>query len=64
MPDAMVRVMCPNLRCRSVLAVPSEARGRMVRCKSCGMNVLVPKKQEAQPSAPAEAAGGKSKSKD
>lgn len=55
MPESVVRVMCPNLRCRAVLAVPSEARGRKVRCRNCGMNILVPPKPEPKPDAPAEA---------
>ncbi|MFG0285609.1 MAG: hypothetical protein ACF8R7_14420 [Phycisphaerales bacterium JB039] len=37
-----VRIMCPNLVCRKVLAVPAAARGRTVRCKICGTNIRVP----------------------
>ncbi len=44
MSDAIVRIMCPNLRCRAVLAVPNEARGRLVRCRNCGSNIRVPQK--------------------
>lgn len=55
-----IRVMCPNLRCRSVLAVPGEARGRLVRCKHCGMNIKIPAKGGPAPSAPpADAAAAK-----
>ncbi|MEM1165059.1 MAG: hypothetical protein AAGI30_02080 [Planctomycetota bacterium] len=39
----MIRIMCPNLKCRSVLAVPDDARGRLVRCNSCGTNIRIPK---------------------
>lgn len=49
----IVRIMCPNLRCRAVLAVPPEARGRLVRCRNCGMNIKIPAKSEpvkAEPS--------------
>lgn len=42
-----VRIMCPNLRCRAVLAVPGEARGRMVRCRSCATNIRIPEKKTA-----------------
>lgn len=42
----VVRIMCPNLRCRAVLAVPPEARGRLVRCRNCGMNIKIPAKAE------------------
>ncbi|MBS0186794.1 MAG: hypothetical protein JSS51_01925 [Planctomycetes bacterium] len=37
-----VRIMCPNLTCRKVLAVPGNARGKTVRCKNCGTNIRVP----------------------
>ncbi len=43
---SVVRIMCPNLRCRAVLAVPPEARGRLVRCRNCGMNIKIPTKAE------------------
>lgn len=53
MPENVIRVMCPNLRCRAVLAVPGEARGRLVKCRACGMNVKIPPKAEAtKPAAP------------
>ncbi len=37
-----LRIICPNLRCRAVLSVPGEARGKTVRCRQCGMRVRVP----------------------
>ena len=37
-----VRIMCPNLTCRKVLAVPSTARGKTVRCRACGTSIRVP----------------------
>ena len=37
-----LRVMCPNLTCRKILAVPESARGRTVRCRGCGTNIKVP----------------------
>lgn len=43
MPDQkMVRIMCPNLTCRKVLSIPEVARGKTVRCKSCGTNIRIP----------------------
>lgn len=53
-----VRIMCPNLTCRKVLAVPGNARGKTVRCKNCGTNIRVPGvsaggESQAKPSAPA-----------
>lgn len=38
----MVRIMCPNLTCRKVLSIPDVARGKTVRCKSCGTNIRIP----------------------
>jgi len=37
-----VTVICPNLRCRSVLQVPDNVRGQKVRCGQCGKNFIVP----------------------
>jgi len=47
MAESVIRIMCPNLRCKSVLAVPQEARGRVVRCKQCGSNIRVPQRADA-----------------
>jgi len=46
MSDETIRVMCPNLVCRRVLAVPVTARGRTVRCRGCGANNRIPQKKE------------------
>jgi len=40
--------------CQRILAVPMLARGKLVRCRNCGMTLRIPKKQE--PEAPAQAA--------
>jgi hypothetical protein len=37
-----IRVMCPNLTCRKILAVPSSARGKTVRCRGCATNIRIP----------------------
>jgi hypothetical protein len=42
MSSQPVRIMCPNLTCRRVLAVPGSARGKTVRCRNCGTNIRVP----------------------
>lgn len=52
-----VRIMCPNLSCRAILAVPSSARGKLVRCKACGTNITVPAKAPEAPVAAAEEKG-------
>jgi len=51
MANGVVRIMCPNLRCRAVLAVPPEARGRLVRCRNCGMSIKIPAKGAGGPKA-------------
>jgi ribosomal protein S27E len=42
MPSDVIRIMCPRLTCRKVLAVPTTARGRTVRCRSCGATLRIP----------------------
>lgn len=37
-----IRLICPNLKCRQILVAPTSARGKAVRCKSCGIRVRVP----------------------
>jgi ribosomal protein S27E len=43
----VIRILCPNLSCRSVLAVPDNARGKVVKCRTCGIKVRVPGGGEA-----------------
>ena len=49
MTDAVIRIMCPNLKCRRILAVPNKARGRNVRCSGCGTFVHVPNSAAPSP---------------
>ncbi|HZW11374.1 MAG TPA: hypothetical protein VFF69_15830 [Phycisphaerales bacterium] len=56
MPEESVRIMCPNLLCRKVLAVPQSARGKTVRCKACSTTIRIPGPRTEKP---AEGAGGK-----
>ncbi|VAX39717.1 hypothetical protein MNBD_PLANCTO03-2197 [hydrothermal vent metagenome] len=44
MAEDAIRIMCPNLLCRKVLAVPPTARGKTVRCKSCSTTIRIPDK--------------------
>lgn len=37
-----VQIMCPNLRCRKILAVPDDTRGKMVKCQHCQTQFRVP----------------------
>lgn len=57
MPE-VVRIMCPKLTCRRVLAVPTTARGKIVRCRTCGMNIKVPMGGSASAAPPAADGGG------
>lgn len=50
--EQIVRIMCPSLKCRKVLAVPVSSRGKNVRCKNCGAMIKVPEKQANVPIAP------------
>ena len=47
----VVRIICPNLKCRTILSVPGSARGKSVRCRSCGTRVSVPNVKSMQPKA-------------
>lgn len=46
--ENVIRIMCPNLSCQRVLAVPGLARGKIVRCRRCGMNIKIPDVQSGQ----------------
>jgi RNase P subunit RPR2 len=49
MSAGSVRIMCPNLTCRKILAVPTSARGKNVRCKACGTCIRVPDQRQDSP---------------
>ena len=40
-----VTLFCPNLKCRSILQVPDNTRGKKVRCGQCGTTFIVPLKK-------------------
>ncbi len=69
MSGETVRIMCPNLTCRKLLAVPAAARGKMVRCRACSTNIRVPAapapkpNPAAAPAAPGAAAPDQSQKK-
>ena len=42
--SSSIRMICPSLACRALLAVPAVARGKTVRCSQCGLRVAVPPK--------------------
>ncbi|HEV2295960.1 MAG TPA: hypothetical protein VGR35_19095 [Tepidisphaeraceae bacterium] len=37
-----VQLICPNLRCRKILAVPEDVRGKLVKCQHCQTMFRVP----------------------
>ncbi|MCA9284611.1 MAG: hypothetical protein KDA22_05330 [Phycisphaerales bacterium] len=51
--DQVIRIMCPNLGCQRILAVPSNARGKLVRCKGCGTNIRIPNQRQPAEDVPA-----------
>ena len=55
MTNSSIRLMCPNLRCRTLLAVPVTARGKNVRCRLCGTKIQVPNKPSGKKPDPQEA---------
>lgn len=40
--QTIIQIMCPNLTCRRILAVPMSTRGKLVRCRGCGSTIRVP----------------------
>ncbi len=51
--ERIIRIMCPNLVCLSVLSVPERARGKLVRCGGCGVNIRIPQSKTENPTADA-----------
>jgi LSD1 subclass zinc finger protein len=55
MGKTVIKMMCPNLRCRKLLSVPAQLRGKNVRCANCGAYVKVPgAKKKAESEQPKE----------
>jgi len=42
-----VQLICPNLKCRRMLSVPDEVRGKLVRCQHCQQQFRVPETRKA-----------------
>lgn len=61
MTDATLRIMCPSLTCRKILAVPVSSRGKTVKCKSCGGMIRVPARLAAPPAPAAKNEDGAEK---
>jgi hypothetical protein len=50
-----VQLLCPNLKCRKILSVPAEVRGKLVKCQYCQTMLRVP---ASKPVAVGSGAGG------
>lgn len=44
-----VQMICPNLRCRKILSVPDEIRGKLVKCQYCQQPFRVPETRRPSP---------------
>ena len=51
-----VQLICPNLRCRKILSVPDEVRGKLVKCQHCQTMFRVPEGRAVPATAGAGAA--------
>lgn len=47
-----IQMICPNLRCRKILSVPDDVRGKHVQCQHCQTTFRVPENR-GKPTAPA-----------
>ena len=47
MSGQVIRLICPNLTCRTILSVPAAARGKDVRCRACGSKLRIPQAKAA-----------------
>jgi hypothetical protein len=43
-----IQLLCPNLRCRKLLGVPDEVRGKLVKCQHCQTIFRVPEPKKAE----------------
>ena len=53
------QIICPNLRCRKILSVPDEVRGKLVKCQHCQTMFRVPESKRQPAGAGAGAAAPK-----
>jgi len=37
-----IQIICPNLRCRKLLSVPDDVRGKVVKCQGCETTFKIP----------------------
>jgi hypothetical protein len=53
MAATTVQLICPNLKCRKLLTVPEEIRGKMVKCQHCQTQFRVPEPSKSGQPRPA-----------
>ena len=53
------QLICPNLRCRKILSVPDEVRGKLVKCQHCSTMFRVPDEKKVAPALAATAKAAK-----
>lgn len=53
------QLICPNLRCRKILSVPDDVRGKLVKCQHCQTMFRVPDSKKPPLAATASAGAGK-----
>ncbi len=58
MSGQVIRLICPNLTCRAILSVPAAARGKDVRCRSCGTKLRIPQAKPVPAPTEGEATSG------
>jgi len=49
-----VQLLCPNLKCRKILSVPSDVRGKLVKCQYCQTMLRVPAPKPEPTTSPAK----------
>ena len=49
------QLICPNLRCRKILKVAEESRGKVVRCQFCQTMLRVPPPRRPATTPPVDA---------
>jgi hypothetical protein len=52
------QLICPNLRCRKILSVPEEVRGKLVKCQFCQTMFRVPDMKRPAGAGRNDASGG------
>ena len=48
-----VQMLCPNLKCRKILSVPEDVRGKLVKCQYCQTMLRVPAPKGSDSAIPA-----------